>query len=154
MHSGCYNLAASCPFRTYHNYCTNDKWKRFMYKNCKKSCGYCGNGPAPTGKQTVTPTRATKKLTVTKKPSVTYSTGKYKHFIFHSNCIHPANFYLLKVNNRNAETRCEICSKLTRKTPERRQWHRSGVFIVNFERISHLVLVFPLLTLRREMLVG
>ena len=30
----------------------------------------------------------------------------------------PANIYLL-VNNRN--TRCEICSKLTIKTPERRQ---------------------------------
>ena len=29
---------------------------------------------------------------------------------------------------------CEICSKLTIKTPERRQW-RSGVFIVNFEYI-------------------
>ena len=27
---------------------------------------------------------------------------------------------------------------LTIKTPERRQWRRSGVFIVNFEHISHL----------------
>ena len=33
-------------------------------------------------------------------------------------------------------------SKLTIKTPERRYWRRSGVFIVNFEHISHLVLVF------------
>ena len=31
---------------------------------------------------------------------------------------------------------CEICSKLTIKTPERRYWHRSGVFIVTFEHIS------------------
>ena len=30
--------------------------------------------------------------------------------------------YLLKVNNRNTRTRCEICSKLTIKTPERRKW--------------------------------
>ena len=30
------------------------------------------------------------------------------------------------------------CTKLTIKTPERRQWRRSGVFIVNFEHISHL----------------
>ena len=30
---------------------------------------------------------------------------------------------------------------------QRRQWRRSGVFIVNFEHISHLVLVFVLLTL-------
>ena len=28
--------------------------------------------------------------------------------------------YGLKVNNRNTRTRCEICSKLTKKTPERR----------------------------------
>ena len=32
-----------------------------------------------------------------------------------------ANIYLLKVNNRNTKKRCEICSKLTIKTPERRQ---------------------------------
>ena len=38
--------------------------------------------------------------------------------------------------------RCEICSKLTIKTPGRCQWRRSGFFIVNFEHISHLVLVF------------
>ena len=31
--------------------------------------------------------------------------------------------------------------------PERRKWRRSGIFIVNFERISHLVLMFLLLTL-------
>ena len=49
-----------------------------------------------------------------------------------------AVFYLLKVNNTNIWTRCEICSKLTIKTP----WCRSGVFIVNFEHISHLVLMF------------
>ena len=31
------------------------------------------------------------------------------------------------------------------KTPEQRHWRRSGVFIVNFEYISHLALVFLLL---------
>ena len=35
-------------------------------------------------------------------------------------CI-PFGIYLLKVNNRNTRTRCERCSKLTIKTPERRQ---------------------------------
>ena len=50
-------------------------------------------------------------------------------------------------NNRNTRTRCEICSKLKIKTPERRQWRRSGVFIVTFEHISRLFLVFLLLTL-------
>ena len=34
----------------------------------------------------------------------------------------PAGIYLLKFNNRNTRTRCEICSELTIKTPERRQW--------------------------------
>ena len=29
---------------------------------------------------------------------------------------------MLKVNSRNTRTRCEICSKLTTKIPERRQW--------------------------------
>ena len=33
------------------------------------------------------------------------------------------------------------------KTPERRHWRRSGVYVVNFEHISHLVLVFLLSTL-------
>ena len=53
----------------------------------------------------------------------------------------------LKVNFRNTRTRCEMCSKLTIKTPERRQWRRSDVVIDNFKHISHLVLVFLLLTL-------
>ena len=39
--------------------------------------------------------------------------------------------------NRNTRTRCEICSKLTIKTPEPR-WRRSGVFIINFKHIPHL----------------
>ena len=30
-----------------------------------------------------------------------------------------------------------------------RHWRRSGIFIVNFEHISHLVLVFLLLTLSK-----
>ena len=49
----------------------------------------------------------------------------------------PAGIYLLKVNNRNTRTRCEICSKLTMKTLQRRQWRRSSVFIVSFKHISH-----------------
>ena len=61
----------------------------------------------------------------------------------------PAGIYLLKVNKGNTRTRCEICSKLTIKILERRQWRRSGIFIVNFEHTSHLVLVFLFLTLSR-----
>ena len=58
----------------------------------------------------------------------------------------PSNVYLFKVRNRKTRNRCEICSKLTIKIPER---HRFGVFIVNFEHISHLFLVFLLLTLNK-----
>ena len=64
----------------------------------------------------------------------------------------PANIYLFKVNNKNTRKWCEICSKLTIKRPERRR--RSGLFIVNFEHISHLFLVFLLLTLKKQMLAG
>ena len=52
----------------------------------------------------------------------------------------------LRTPNSNTRRRCEICSKLTIKTP--------SVFIVNFEHILHLVLVFLLLTLSRQMLAG
>ena len=57
--------------------------------------------------------------------------------------------YMLKINNRNTRKRCEICSKLTIKTPERRHWRRSGVFVANVEHISHLALVFLLLSLSK-----
>ena len=66
----------------------------------------------------------------------------------------PSGNYMFIVNNRNTRTRCEICSKLTIKIPERRHWRRSGVFIVNFEHISYLFLVFQLLTLSRWMQAG
>ena len=56
---------------------------------------------------------------------------------------------MFKINNRNTRKRCEIYPKLTIKTPERRHLGRSGVFIVNFEHILHLVLLLLLLTLSR-----
>ena len=40
----------------------------------------------------------------------------------------PAGIYLLKVNSINTRAMCEVCSKLTVKTPER--YH-----IVNFEHV-------------------
>ena len=67
---------------------------------------------------------------------------------------YPANIYLLKVKNRNTCKRCAIYSKLTIKTPERRQRRRSGIFTVNFEHILHLFLVFVLLYLNKYMLAG
>ena len=50
---------------------------------------------------------------------------------------------MCKVNNKDTRT----TPKLPIKIPERRHWRRSGVFIVNFEHISHLVLVLLLSTL-------
>ena len=55
----------------------------------------------------------------------------------------PANIYLFKANSGNTRKMCEVCPKLTIKTVE----NPSGVFIVNFEHISHLFLVFLLLIL-------
>ena len=56
-------------------------------------------------------------------------------------------FTFPKLTNRNTRKRCEIRLKLAIKTSERRYRRRSGVFIVNSEYISHLDLVFLLLTL-------
>ena len=70
--------------------------------------------------------------------------------------MYPVGIYLLEVNNENSRTRCVICSKLIKKR------HRNdltdmktlrnsdvalvslllSVSIVNFEKISHLFLVF------------
>ena len=77
---------------------------------------------------------------------------------WNSPCLHqqwdesnPANIYLVKVNNKNTGNMyiCKICSKLTIQTSERGRWRCSGVFIVNFEYISQLFLVFLLLTFDR-----
>ena len=84
---------------------------------------------------------------------------------------------MFKVNNRNTRKRYEICSKLiiktaersltcsrsiikalekgeifsklTRKTPELRQGRFAVFFIIKFEHISYLFLVFILLTLNK-----
>ena len=61
----------------------------------------------------------------------------------------PAGNYMFKVNNRNSKTGCEIYSRLTIKTPERHHCGRSGVFIVNFDHISHLFVVFLLISFSR-----
>ena len=60
-----------------------------------------------------------------------------------------ANKYMLKVNNRNSRKWSEICSKLTIKISERHHRCRSEAFIINFEHIFYLFLVFLLLTLNK-----
>ena len=54
----------------------------------------------------------------------------------------PGNMYFFNANHRK---RSEICSTVTIKTPERRQWRSSSVFIAKFEPFLHLFLVFLLL---------
>ena len=51
------------------------------------------------------------------------------------------NIYLFKVNSSNIRKKVWYYSRLTIKTPEQRHWRCSGVFIANFEHISHLFLV-------------
>ena len=67
------------------------------------------------------------------------------HWVFR---IKVSGNYMFEVNNKNTKTKCEICSKLTIKTPERRQYSLASfgwVFFVNSEDISRLAL-FKLLT--------
>ena len=52
-----------------------------------------------------------------------------------------------QVNNKNPRTTPLLKKRLA-------QWRRSGVFTVNFEHISHLVLVFLFLTFSSQMAVG
>ena len=59
-------------------------------------------------------------------------------YIFISKC---------KRNHWN-QPKYEICWGLSMSTPERRQWHRSGVFILNFEHILHLFLIFLSVTFK------
>ena len=78
-----------------------------------------------------------------------------QHFIFSKNLLDtnppphiPVGNYKFKVNNRNTRTRCEICSKLTIKTPERRHvlvalfltlntfTPCSSLSLVNFEQVN------------------
>ena len=49
-------------------------------------------------------------------------------------------------HNRNTSKRCELCSKLTVKTPERREWRRCGVFLRNFKQVSFFVTFKPVQT--------
>ena len=68
--------------------------------------------------------------------------------------LYDCKFYQLLQNFKQKPQPAITCLKLTIKTPERRQWSRSGVFTVNFEHITHLVLVFLLLTVSNWMSAG
>ena len=65
-------------------------------------------------------------------------------------CMHPTAIYEFKTNNGNNRTYCEIYSKLIKNT----LCCRFGLSIVNFDQISYINLVFPLLTLNKQMPAG
>ena len=49
---------------------------------------------------------------------------------------------MFKANNRNTRTKCEICSKLTIKIPERRHWRGkmpTKFFFGNLSFIGNLI---------------
>ena len=68
---------------------------------------------------------------------VTHDSG-VSIFNFEQENASPASFHLFKVNNRNTRKRYKICSKLTIKTPERRQRHCFGVLKVHECRFENL----------------
>ena len=55
---------------------------------------------------------------VSSQPKTTISNERFRKT---SNKYIPASNYMFKVTNGNTRKRCEICSKLTIKIPERRQ---------------------------------
>ena len=71
-------------------------------------------------------------------------------FIIYNTNVFSNGIYLFKINNGNIRTMCEISSKLTVKALESRQWRRCVVFIVNYEQISHILVVFSMLTLNKN----
>ena len=75
-----------------------------------------------------------------------YTLGKNIYTIKNS----PTNNHLFIVDNNYTRKRCKTCSKLIIKTPE---W-RSTVFVVDFEHIPHLFLVFLLLILNKLVFAG
>ena len=49
--------------------------------------------------------------------------------------MNPVPIFMFKVNNRNTRERCDLCSKVTIKTSELRQW-RPSVYNVDFEQVN------------------
>ena len=67
--------------------------------------------------------------------NVSNSARNVQHFMKVTQCKIQTKlaFTFFKVNNENTGKMCEICARLT-KGLERRQWRRSGLFVVNFEQ--------------------
>ena len=78
-----------------------------------------------------------------------YDSSRTQNWQRFKDSLSPAWNYMFKDNNSDTRTRREIYSKSTIKTLERHYWRRHGVFIVSFEHILHLVVVFLWFTLSR-----
>ena len=78
-----------------------------------------------------------------------YDSSRTQNWQRFKDSLSPALNYMFKDNNSDTRTRREIYSKSTIKTLERHYWRRHGVFIVSFEHILHLVVVFLWFTLSR-----
>ena len=64
-----------------------------------------------------------------------------------------SRIYLFRENNRNTRAMCEICLKLTIKSPERHQWHVVVSLLLTLNSV-YFFLVFSLLTMTIECRVG
>ena len=69
--------------------------------------------------------------------------------LFYSNL----NVVLLCSSEPRKQIQYSQSSKLSLKTPERRQQRRFDVFSINFEHISYLLLVFLLLNLNMQLFI-
>ena len=64
--------------------------------------------------------------------------------------LHQTEKYMSKVNNKQIRLICWMCSKLKINTA----WHRSGVFVADFDRNQHVNIVLLLLTLNKYLSAG
>ena len=65
---------------------------------------------------------------------------------FHESCV-DSNCHLL-VQIQQWKLQNDMCNlfKVSNKETKLRQWRCSGVFIINFEHVSHIILLFSLLS--------
>ena len=66
----------------------------------------------------------------------------FHSFFFENLKSQSTRIYLFKINNEDAGTMSEICSKLTTKTLGRGKLNCCRTFIVNFEDITHYFAVY------------
>ena len=73
---------------------------------------------------------------------------RFRYLLWMS-CIFESYFADVQSNYGNTWIVYKICSKLTIKSPEQNQWPVSSLFFASFEQTSHIILMFPLLSLNK-----